>query len=323
MTVDLKQCRVLVTPTSYGKFNPGLKTALEDAVGEVLYNPTGRPLSSQQVAELLPGMDAYIAGLDQIDSSALKSADALKVIVRYGVGFENVDLAAAREKGIIVSNTPGANSASVAELALAMILMLARHIPKGMHALRQGEWPRLPGASLQGKTVGILGLGAIGKELVSRLAGFDCQIIAHDPFADINFAAQYHIDLVDRDTLIANSDFLSLHCPVLPETRGLVNGTFINEMKQGAYLINTSRGEILDEAALVKGLESGHIAGAGLDAFEKEPPDKENPLLSMPQVVCTPHLGAQTDGSTNNMGSMALEECFRVLKGEPPKYRVN
>ena len=323
MTVDLKHYRVLVTPTSYGKFNPELKTVLENAFGEVIYNPTGKPLSSQQVAELLPGIDAYIAGLDQIDQSALKFADALKAIVRYGVGYENVDLTATREKGIIVSNTPGANSASVAELALAMILMLARHIPKGIQALRQGDWPRLPGISLQGKTVGILGLGAIGKELVKRLAGFDCRIIAHDPFADNHFAALHHVELVDSDALIAQSDFLSLHCPVLPETRGLVNETFINAMKQGSCLINTSRGEILNEAALIKGLESGHIAGAGLDAFEKEPPDKENPLLSLPQVVCTPHLGAQTDGATNNMGSMALEECLRVLNGEPPKYRVN
>ena len=319
----LRNCCVFVSANSFGKFNLALKTELEDLVGEVVYNTTGKPLSSEQVKRMLPGMNGYIAGLDQIDQHALQTADSLKIIARYGVGVDQVDLQAAADKGIIVSNTPGANSASVAELALGMLLMLARQIPMAMNSIQRGEWPRLPGLTLEGKTVGILGLGAIGKQFAKRLANFDCHIIAHDPYADEAFAKQHNIQLVPLEALISRSDFISLHLPVLPETRGLVDDKFIQAMKTRSFLINTSRGELIDELALVKGLESGHIQGAGLDAFVKEPPDSDHPFLSFPQVICTPHLGAQTDGATNNMGRMALDECIRVLQGEKPFFQVN
>lgn len=321
--MDLKNCRVLVTPTSYGKFNASLKTNLENRVGEVIYNTTGKPLTSKQLSSLLPNIDGYIAGLDDIDQSALQSANALKIIARYGVGFDRVDLEAASEKGIIVSNTPGANAISVAELALGMILMLARKIPQAQEELRNGAWPRLAGMTLQNKTIGILGLGAIGKQLAKRLSAFECVLIAHDPFPDESFAEQYHIEYVDQDSLIAASDFISLHVPVLPETREMVDADFISRMKKGSFLINTSRGEILDESALLEGLSTGHLQGAALDAFQTEPPDPTNPLLTHKSVICTPHLGAQTDGSRDNMGEMAMNECLRVLAGEAPEYQVN
>src|SRR5512141_357313 len=191
----LKECRLLVTPTSYGKNDSRLKTELEAQVGEVIYNPTGKPLTSVQVAELLPGIDGYIAGLDAIDASALKAADRLKVIARYGVGIDSVDLAAARENGIVVTNTPGANSVSVAELALGLMLALARQIPEAVEAVHQGKWPRYSGLSLEGQTIGILGLGAIGKQLARRLAGFDCRILAFDPFVNADAAKDLHVEL--------------------------------------------------------------------------------------------------------------------------------
>ena len=168
--MNLKECRLLVTPTSYGKNDPRLKSDLEAQVAEVIYNPTGKPLASAEVAALLPGVDGYIAGLDQIDAAALAAADRLKVIARYGVGVDKVDLQAARARGIVVTNTPGANSVSVAELALALMLALARQIPQAVEAVRGGSWPRYAGLSLEGKTVGILGLGAIGRQLARRLA---------------------------------------------------------------------------------------------------------------------------------------------------------
>jgi D-3-phosphoglycerate dehydrogenase len=320
--MNLKDCRLLVTPTSYGKNDPRLKTELEAQVGEVIYNPTGKPLTSAEVANLLPGIDGYIAGLDGIDANALKSADRLKVISRYGVGVDSVDLAAAREKGIIVTNTPGANSVSVAELALGLMLALARQIPEAVEAVHQGKWPRYSGVSLEGKTVGILGLGAIGKQLARRLAGFDCKITAYDPFADVTFAKDNHIELGTMDEVIKQADFVSLHLPLLPETRGIVNENFLGKMKKGSFLINTSRGEAIDEDALLKALQSGHLKGAGLDAFAVEPPEPKNPLLALPQVIATPHLGAQTDGATSNMGWFAMKDCLAVLKGEKPTYQV-
>ncbi len=312
----------MVTPTSYGKNDSRLKTELEAQVGEVIYNLTGKPLTSAEVASLLPGVDGYIAGLDGIDANALKSADRLKVISRYGVGVDNVDLAVAREKGIMVTNTPGANSVSVAELALGLMLALARQIPKAVEAVRQGNFPRYSGVSLEGKTVGMLGLGAIGKQLVRRLSGFDCKILAYDPFADSAFAEDNQVELASMDEVIAQADFLSLHLPLLPETRGIVNESFLGRMKKGSFLINTSRGEAIDEDALLKALQSGQIKGAGLDAFAVEPPDPKNPLLALPQVIATPHLGAQTDGATRNMGWFAMRDCLAILKGEKPVYPV-
>ncbi len=320
--MNLKDCRLLVTPTSYGKNDSRLKTELEAQVGEVIYNLTGKPLTSAEVASLLPGVDGYIAGLDGIDANALKSADRLKVISRYGVGVDNVDLAVAREKGIMVTNTPGANSVSVAELALGLMLALARQIPKAVEAVRQGNFPRYSGVSLEGKTVGMLGLGAIGKQLVRRLSGFDCKILAYDPFADSAFAEDNQVELASMDEVIAQADFLSLHLPLLPETRGIVNESFLGRMKKGSFLINTSRGEAIDEDALLKALQSGQIKGAGLDAFAVEPPDPKNPLLALPQVIATPHLGAQTDGATRNMGWFAMRDCLAILKGEKPVYPV-
>jgi len=320
--MDLKECRLLVTPTSYGKNDSRLKTELEALVGEVIYNPTGKPLLTNEVAQLLPGIDGFIAGLDTIDANALKTADRLKVICRYGVGVDNVDLSAAREKGIIVTNTPGANSVSVAELALGLILALARQIPEAVAAVHQGKWPRYSGISLEGKSIGILGLGAIGKQLARRLKGFDCNILAFDPFADAGFAKENQVVLTSMDAVIEKSDFLSLHLPLLPETRGLVNETFLRKMKKGSFLINTSRGEVVDEDALLDALQSGHLKGAGLDAFIFEPPDPKNPLLNLPQVIATPHLGAQTDGATSNMGWFAMRDCLAVLKNELPTYRV-
>ncbi|PKN90233.1 MAG: phosphoglycerate dehydrogenase, partial [Chloroflexi bacterium HGW-Chloroflexi-7] len=305
--MNLKECRLLVSPTSYGKNDARLKTELEALVGEVIYNPTGKPLTSAEVAGLLPGIDGYIAGLDIIDASALKTADKLKVIARYGVGFDNVDLEAAKNKNIVVTNTPGANSVSVAELALGLILALARQIPEAVDAVHQGKWPRYSGVSLEGKTIGILGLGAIGKQLARRLAGFDCKILAFDPYADKQFALDNQITLADMDQVIAAADFVSLHLPLLPETRGIVDEAFLNKMKKGSYLVNTSRGEAINEEALLKALQSGRLKGAGLDAFIVEPPDPNNPLLALPNVIATPHLGAQTDGATINMGWLAMK----------------
>jgi D-3-phosphoglycerate dehydrogenase len=319
---NLQQCCVLVTPTSFGRDDPRLRAELEAVVGKVLYNPTGRPLPSEALCELLPGCHGYIAGLDTIDRAALSAADRLKVIARYGAGVDRVDLEAARERGIVVTNTPSANAVSVAELTIGLMISLARSIPAASAATKAGEWPRLNGVALEGKVVGLLGLGAIGRQVARRLQAFDCQIAAYDPQADAGFARSHAVHLWPVDEVIAQADFLSLHVPALPSTRGMVDAHFLAKMKRGAFLINTARGELIDEEALVAALVRGHLRGAALDAFSSEPPDPSSHLLALPNVIATPHTGAHTDGATNAMGWGALRDCLAVLRGEAPAHAV-
>jgi phosphoglycerate dehydrogenase-like enzyme len=291
-------------------------------VGKVTYNPSGKRLSSEALRELLPGVDGFIAGLDVIDAAALAAADQLRVIARYGVGVDNVDLEAARQRGIAVTNTPEANAKSVAELTILLILNLLRPVMTAALDTRQGGWPRTSGTCLENKTVGLVGLGAIGKQVARRLQGFDCQMLGFDLDYDEDFMAAQRIQPAALDELLAESDVVSLHLPVTDATCELVNADFLSKMKPGAYLINTARGELIDEAALLNALETGHIRGAALDAFQIEPPDKDHPLLRLPQVIPTPHMGAHTDASTNAMGWMAFENCLAVLEGKEPVHRV-
>jgi phosphoglycerate dehydrogenase-like enzyme len=318
----LNECHILVTPTSYGQHDAGLTAELEALVGRVSYNDTGRPLSSAELTALLPGVDGYIAGLDVIDAAALAAADSLCVIARYGVGTNNVDLAAARARGIVVTNTPGANAGAVAELTVALLLLLARPIIDAAAATQAGQWLRVPGLSLGGKTVGLVGFGAIGRAVARLLSGFDCRLLAYDPWCDTAAAAALGVAPVDLAALLAESDFVSLHAPATPETRGLVNADFLARMKSGASLVNTARGELVDEVALYDALSSGRLRGAALDAFVAEPPAADNPLLALPNVIATPHMGAHTDGATTMMGRMALADCLAVLRGEEPAHRV-
>lgn len=319
---NLKSCRVLVTPTSYGRDDSRLRSELEAAVGEVIYNPTSRPLSSTELVDLLPGCHGYIAGLDYIDRAALHVADKLKVIARYGAGVDRVDIETAKQKGIIVTNTPGANTVSVAELAVGLMLSAARNIPHANNATKNGEWPRLSGTTLEGKVIGLVGFGAIGQQVARRLHGFDCTLAAYDPFPNQLAAQTNNVSLLPLDELLNRSDVVSLHLPAMPETRGLVDAQFLSKMKPGAILINTARGEIINEADLLAALTNSHLRGACLDTFADEPPGADNPLLKLPQVIATPHTGAHTDGATNAMGWGALRDCLAVLRGEEPQHQI-
>lgn len=319
---DLRKSRILVTPTSYAKNDPTLRSKLEAEVSEVVYNTTGHPLSSSELMEMITGCNGYIAGLDDIDRNVIEAAHQLKVISRYGVGVDKVDLDAAKENGIVVTNTPGANSVSVAELTIGLIISLARMIPAASEATKTGEWPRMSGLTLAGKVIGLLGFGAIGKNVARRLQGFDCMVIAYDPAYDSATGEDLGVQFRLRDEIISEADFLSLHIPLTSDTQGMVNTAFLRKMKPGAFLVNTSRGELIDEEGLLGALTSGQLRGAALDVFAQQPPGTDNPLLALPQVIATPHMGAHTDGATNAMGWAAMRDCLAVLRGEEPTYRV-
>ncbi|MBK9124524.1 MAG: phosphoglycerate dehydrogenase [Chloroflexi bacterium] len=319
---DLKQFRVLVTATSYGLDDPSLRRELEQTVGEVIYNPAGHPLTGSELAAMVPGIDGMIAGLDEINGEVIAAADRLRIIARYGVGLDRVDLEAARRKGIVVTNTPGANAVSVAELSVGLMIALARHLIEANAQTRNGAWPRFKGVTLHGKTVGLLGLGAIGRHTAQILRGFGSRIVGYDPNVTPEQANTFGVLWMDRDQVIREADFLSLHLPVLPETARMLDRALIGTMKPGAYLINTARSELIDDDALIEALQSGHLAGAALDTFHREPPDPSDPLLALKQVIVTPHTGAHSDDATRAMGRIALEECLAVLRGGEPQFRV-
>jgi D-3-phosphoglycerate dehydrogenase len=316
-------CKVLVTPTSFGKGDSTLKIALERAVREVVYNPFDRPLTSAELIPLVGDIDGYIAGLDHIEERVVEEAKRLKVIARYGAGLDRVCLPAATKRGIVVTNTPGANSAAVAEMTLGLMLALGREICRADRETRAGGWPRISGIGLRGKTVGLVGFGAVGREVSSRLKGFDCRILMYDPAVDAKIAAGYGADSVPLDHLLASCDFVSLHATLLPETTGMVDAVFLSKMKHGSFLVNTARGELIDESALQSALEKGLIRGAALDCFRKEPPGADHPLFRMPQVLVTPHIASHTDEAVNAMGWMSLNDCLDVLRGGRSPHTVN
>lgn len=318
----LGECRVLVTPTSFAKDDPTLKTALESAVGEAIYNTTGRPLSSPELVQLIPGIDGYIAGVDTIDQDVIQAANQLRVIARYGVGVDAVDLEAARKRGIVVCNTPGANATSVAELTIGLMVSLARNLSTAFQATKAGEWPRMTGLTLEGKTIGLIGFGAIGQQVARRLSGFNCTILAYDPFVSQSPPELPNVQILPREEVIRQSDFLSFHCALTAETKNMADARFLAQMKPGAFLINTARGELVDEGALFDALKGRKLRGAALDVFTHQPPGKDHPLLGLPQVITSPHMGAHTDSATNAMGWISLRECLAVLRGESPRHRV-
>jgi len=323
MNKELINKRILVTSTSFGKVDTGLKSSLEAAVREVIYNPFGRPLTASELIPLIAEIDGFIAGVDEIDADVIQAAAGLKVISRYGTGTDRVDIDAATQKGIVVTNTPGANAVAVAELAIGFMLSLARNLCQANQSTHQGEWARYSGISFREKTVGLVGLGFIGREVAKRLKSFGCRLLATDPVVEPEVAKTLDVELTLLEDLLSRSHFVSLHLPATASTTGMINRETLTQMKPGAFLINTARGELIDETALEEALTSEHLGGAALDVFSKEPPGKDNNLLQLPQVVLTPHMASRTDDAMNQMGRIAMQDCLAVLRGERPQHAVN
>ena len=249
MVID--RMKILVTPTSFG---PSAKLAPKDKLlafaDEIIYNPHSRPLTEDELIPLLEGCDGYLAGLDFITEKVISSTNCLKVISRYGIGCDRVDIEAAKKKGILVTNTPGANSDAVADLTLGLMLAVARAIPKLDHSTKQGEWKRRTGIELGEKTLGLLGFGMIGKAVARRAIGFGMKVIAYDPYMDELYAKDNRILSCSFEQVISDSDFISLHLPLLESTFNIINKENIAKMRPGAIIINTARGGLIDEAAL-------------------------------------------------------------------------
>jgi len=307
--------KVLVTPTSLDASStlPAMEK-LRANIDELVYNTTGGPLHADQLAPLLADVDGVVAGLDDYTADVINAAGPnLKIISRYGVGSDRVDIAAATARGIVVKVTPGANAVAVAELALGLIFGLARHIPALDRAVRAGDWPRSHGMELTGKTLGVVGTGAIGRELAKRAAGVGMVVQGYDPVVDAATMQAAGIKPVTMDELLATSDVVSLHVPLLDSTRHIIDAATLASMKKGALLVNTARGGLIDEDAAYDALKSGQLGGLALDAYEVEPPAGSK-LFELDSVIATPHTGAHTDEATAKMAQMAVDNLLAVLK---------
>lgn len=314
--------KILVTPTSLCKNRDILDGLSEKA--ELVVNTTGKPLTEEQLIPLVRDIDGYLAGLDEITGTVLRSAPKLRAVSRYGVGYERVDIKAAKELGIKVTNTPGANTQSVADLAMGLILSAARQIPYLNGRLKDGNWDRANGREVYGKTIGIIGLGAIGKSLARRAQGFSMKVLAYDPYMDVRWAEENGVRVCALDELTSESDVISLHVPLTDATRNIINRGRIERMRDGVIIVNTSRGGLVDLDAAADFVENGKIYGMGFDAFEKEPPEKHR-IYDFPNVIMTPHAGAHTAEAVMGMTEMSISNLFSLLEndGRADKYIVN
>jgi len=286
---------------------------------------TGPPLNGGELAAFTEGAEALICLLaDRVTAEVFKRCPHLKVVANYAVGFDNVDLDAARAAGVWVTNTPDVLTEVTADLAWALILAVARRVVEGDRLVRSGRFlgwrpDLLLGAGLQGRTLGIVGMGRIGRAVARRAAGFGMRVLFHDPTpAGAVAGAEYVADL---ETLLARSQVLSLHCPSNRETRHLLDSRRLRLLPRGAIVVNTSRGEVVDEAALVEALENGHVGGAGLDVYEREP-DVHPGLRSRSDVVLLPHLGSATVEARAAMADLAVDNVLQVLAGKTPRTPV-
>lgn len=314
---------VIVGAVRYAELCPRGRGLLVDSGFRLVENESAVPWTAEDLMTLIADADAAIAGVEVFDAATLRAADRLRIISRLGVGLDNVDLPFARSRGIDVVNVPGGNAAAVAELVIGFILSLMRRIPQMDDAAREGRWDRYVGRELAGKSIGLLGFGAIARLLARRLAGFEVTIKAYDPYADPALAADLGVELVPLEDAVSGVDIVSVHVPHLVETHHLVDDALIARMAPGTILINTSRGGLLDESALVRGLESGRIAGAGLDVFDREPVDASNPLFAFDTVVTAPHAAADTHEAYDRIGWSTASAIVDVFSGRTPPHIAN
>lgn len=313
--------RVLIGSRSFGQVFPEHIRQLEAAGCEVVPNGVGRAYRASELATALVGIDAIITGTDELTAEIIKGADQLKTIAKHGIGIETIDMAAARARGIVVSATPQASSDSVADLTLALLLAAARKVvPAHLNTL-SGGWKAYTGMELRDKVLGIVGLGRIGQQVCLRAQGFGMQVVAYDPYANSDFVASHGVKLVSLAELLASADVVTLHVPADQVACPLLGAAELATMKKGALLLNTARGALVDEQALAAALRSGQVGGAGIDAFENEPP-VGSPLLALENVVLTPHIGGRTYDGLRRMGEQTIENVVRALRGEPPLFQI-
>lgn len=313
--------KVLIATRSFGSTSPQPMELFKVAGIEVIQADISQEMTEDRLIELLDGVQGAVIGVVPMTARVLECARELRVVSMHGVGVNHIDLPAASRLGITIANCPGTNDEAVADLAIGLMLCLARSLPAVEEEVRGGGWGSHKGVELWKKRLGLVGFGRIGRAVARRALGFEMQVLAYDPYLveqDIRMPA---VSLSTFQNLLTSSDFISLHAALNEGTQKLFSTAQFEAMKPTAYLINTARGELVDEEALYQALTSKRIAGAALDVYAKEPP-RNSPLLQLDNVVLTPHIGAHTREAITRMSLMAAENVIRVLQGNEPHHRV-
>lgn len=308
--------KILITPKSFRNYKHKAYPLLEEKGYEIIENDFGRTMTENEIVRLAgEGVEGIIIGVDPLPANVLEQLRDLRAISKYGVGMDNIDLSRAAELGIKVKNAVGTNSVSVAELAVALMFTMSRKIPVHSAAVKAGGWDRSIGFELTGKKLGLVGGGQIGREVAKRARGLGMDVTIYDPyFSEEDFLVRYQVGKTDKlEELLSQSDIISLHLPATSETRQMINSATLDLMKPNAVLINTSRGELVDEEALYEALSSGRIAGAAQDVFSSEPPAKDEKLLQLDNFILTPHLGAFTGEAVEKMVLVSTNNLLEML----------
>lgn len=314
--------KILNTSRSFGRTSRKAPSFLKDNDCQLVETSRPKPLKEEDLLEEIRGIDGLIVGVDKVTARLIEVSDRLKVISKRGVGVDNIDVKAATEKDIVVTNTPSANLNAVAELTIGLMFSLIRGIPRADKCLRDKKWKRIIGDEVEGKILGIIGLGNIGRAVAKKAKGLGMKVLAYDVHQDREFAREQQIEYLPLQELLQKSQIVSLHLPLNSQTRHILNKDNLKSLSEDCYLINTARGELIDENALYELLREGKIRGAALDVFGKEPPF-ESPLLSLENVVLTSHIGAYTRKAIEKMDMMAARNTLLVLQGKEPLSRVS
>ena len=313
--------KVLVTSRSFGKISDEPLNILREAGFEVTLK--GKDFNQQEFEAMIPEYDALIIGAHEFPEAVMERCPKLKIICKHGAGLDNIHLDKARELGIAVCNVPSTNSNAVADLAFGLILAVARNIVSTNRWVREGKWQTAIGVDVCGKTLGLMGFGAIARNVARRASGFGMKVLAYDPYVkELPEEFRSYVALCAKEEVITGCDFLSLHLPLTDETRGMISAPQLTSMRQGAYVINTARGGIVSEKDLYDALISGHIAGAAMDVSEVEPMPADNPLLTLDNVIVTPHIGMYSREAIGAVSLICAQNAAACAEGKPLRFQV-
>ena len=313
--------KVLVTSRSFGNISNEPFEILQEAGLEV--TKKGLDFDQAEFEQIITDYDALIIGAHPFPPEVLARCEKLQIICKHGVGLDNIPLEAAKQHGVVVCNAPGTNSNAVADLAFGMMLDLARKISLANKMVHNGEWKSVVGVDVCNKVLGLLGFGAIAKNVARRAKGFGMTVLAYDPYVtELSEEFSDYVTLCDRDTVIKNSDFVSLHLPLNEDTRNMISAKELSEMKKGAFLVNTSRGGIVNEKDLYDAVKSGHLAGTAMDVSVVEPMAKDNPLRELDNVIITPHIGMYSREALGAVSVLCAQNVAAKMLGKELKFQV-